>query len=224
MSNFIDVAEQLGPDGSGYSLQAEAITRRYLEPALQELQEAPLPWWPQYNSFTNARGITVHQAFDVFAHKFSRGSQKILEHIPALHSLTDLVIATQVDPLAKVFPSLRGWEPDELSIQRYPRQDGGLSFHKDLARHTGVIIICSLTGEAELHVKTQTQIERVACHAGDVLLLRAPGLFETTEDTRPEHAVSTVRGSETRISATLRANNKPNEPIPNFSYNNWPKY
>jgi hypothetical protein len=218
------IADQLGPEGPGYARIGSMIPAEVYNEVCAELNDA-LPWQPQYNRYRNQRGITVEQAFDVFAHKYSRGSQEMLTKLPAFHSLGSLVTSRLVEPLSEYFPSLTAWNVDELSAQRYKAETGILTWHRDLARHPGVIAICNITGGAVIGVRHQKEESCVVLQPGDVLALRAPGLFDASglsEDIRPEHAVLSAGGKQGRISVTARANNNPAQPIRNFSYYNWP--
>lgn len=218
-----EIAEDLGPDGPGYFLIETGMPSELLSSLYNEIKDSPLPWHPQYNSFTNARGVVVDQAFEVFAHKLSHGSQEALNQLPAIRALGNFVVSEIVEPLSDSFPSLKDWQIDEVAVQRYRTVEGGLSWHKDLERHPGLIPIFNLIGKACLNIRSDGHhMTTVPLIPGDVVLLRAPGLIDADKEMRPEHAVSRVKGIHGRVSATFRANNRPDEPIDNFRYHNWP--
>ena len=219
------VAHKLGPEGPGFVQLTECIPPETNEQIATELSPQNVPWVPQYNRYENQRGIEVKQAFDVFAHKYGRGDQAIMERLPAFNSLGSLVTKQIVEPLTEYFQSLKTWELDELSAQRYPHAKGVLTWHRDLARHPGIIAICNITGEATLSARdTHHQECPMFLMPGDVVVLRAPGLFDKNlieGSIRPEHAVTNIHGSDDRISITARANSSPDQPIKNFYYHNW---
>lgn len=189
---------------------------------VKELSEPSTPWYQQYNTFVNQRGVTVSQRFEVYAHKYSHGSQEDIAVRPNLHRLASFVVDNITQPLSKYFPSLQVWEADEVSAQKYLDTEGHLTWHRDLERHPGVIAICNIVGKAMLGIKHNPKDTSVASlESGDILLLRAPGLYDSDVELRPEHAVMSVKGPNDRISVTLRDNTRPDDPIPNFRYHNW---
>lgn len=218
-----EIVEDLGPEGPGYYVLDDYVPADLMASLYKEINDGPLPWYPQYNKFRNTRGVEVEQAFDVFAHKLSHGSQEILGRLPALCMLGNFIMKDIIEPLKEPFPALEDWQIDEATLQRYQNIEGRLTLHKDLERHTGIIAICNLMGKACLSMKPPASYATsIPVAPADIVLLRAPELFESRQEVRPEHAISNVRGFHGRVSATFRANNRPDEPIDNFRYHNWP--
>ena len=94
--------------------------------------------------------------------------------------------------------------------------------HKDNSRHPGLIATLSLRGIAKFDYKTvDGKANWVTTAPGGLVLMRATGLLGN-EDLRPEHAVTTIYTPQ-RVSMTIRANTRPDEPIPRAEYDNWSK-
>jgi len=216
------VVHDLGPEGVGFSVLEELIPDGIVDQAYTNLDDS-LPWYEQHNSFRNRRGVMVHQNFEVFGHKLSRGSQEMLVHLPFIQALGHVVTTEVVEPLGEHFPSLQSWEADECVAQKYKDQEGYLTWHKDLERHPGIIVIANILGIGKLSARRHehSKIHQTDLYPGDILLLRAPGLYPAKLDVRLEHAVDTVHGPNGRISVTYRANLLPDEPIEDFHYHNW---
>jgi len=214
-------ANELGPEGPGAVQLANFVNPAILYPARKELSNPHLPWYEQHNSFINDRGIEVQQYFEVFGHKLSRGSQEILARLPAVCMLGNIVTSQLIEPLQVFFPSLESWQMDEFAVQRYSGEMGKLTWHKDLKRHPGLVVILNLIGNAMVHTRHSLFERDFVLSTGDVLLVRAPELYPSDEDIRPEHSVEII-GDLTRTSVTFRANNKPTVPIKGFRYHNWP--
>lgn len=217
-------AHKLGPEGPGFVHIPNLIPHDTNKQIAAELTELHLPWTRQFNNVENDEGHVV-QRFYAFAHKYGRGDQALLEKLPTFNSLGKLITKEVVEPLAEMFPSLKTWELDELTAQRYPHDEGVITWHRDLARHPGVIATGNIVGEATLSVRDlQFQDRPIFLMPGDVVVLRAPGLFDKSlieGDIRPRHAVTSLHSKGDRISITARANSIPDEPIKNFYYHNW---
>lgn len=121
---------------------------------------------------------------------------------------------------------LAAWEAKDTIVQKYGLQ-GGIGSHRDLARHPGVVMIATIAGSARfmLHGDTRDGAP-IAVHeprAGDVMLLRGPGLRGGAgggTDERPFHSVSGALGPEPRISISFRDNLDPEKLLRGFSYRN----
>ena len=124
-----------------------------------------------------------------------------------------------VRSLGVVYPTLLDWEPDEAVAQRYDESQG-LTWHKDLERHPGVIASFSISGTAELHHRMRDgKGDHISLKPRDLVLVRGMDLHGVWyHDLRPEHDVRNVEGD--RISLTFRANTRPDDPIDGFQYNN----
>ena len=176
-------------------------------------------WLDAHEEYENKRGLTIVQNHYTFALKLSRGDQSFLDRLP---ETTALKKRTQefINGLSTVFPSLASWEADELSFHLYDDQEVGLSRHRDNLRFIGLVAIVAIEGECDLVITHQGEDIHLPVIPGDLCLLRAPGLIETSEEIRPEHSVQNLK-TETRLSMMLRANNRPDEAIPGFRFNNW---
>ncbi len=216
-------AEELGPTGPGFVVCEQFLDTNLTEGIQEELCSSAVTWVTSEDS-TDQTGNPVTQKFDVFSHKLSYGDQDILQDLPTFKSLGSLIVKEVVQPLSATFPFLKSWEPDEITAQRYRSQVGELSWHRDLERHPGIIAVSNIYGSAELGVRQHMETSTVTLNEGDVLLLRAPLLFDEQPvggDVRPQHAVTAILGSKHRISVTVRANRYPQRRIKNFYYNNW---
>ena len=218
-----NLAYELGPEGRGIGVMWQFMDRDYTDAINQELADPELPWYKQ-TGFMNKAGKWIDQNFEVFALKLTRGDQETYAHMQAYHSLAGFVTENVVEPLAEHFPSRETWGADELSSQRYPDKVGELSWHFDLERHTGIIAICSVDGQAVLSAQTRLGVFNFELHPGDIAVLRAPGLFDAglvDGPFRPRHAVTEILGDQPRTSITIRDNNLPDTKPDRFEYANW---
>jgi alkylated DNA repair dioxygenase AlkB len=191
-----------------------------IEACQAELQDPErVAWRDAHSTYINKRGLTIVQNHDVYALKLSRGDQSRLDRIPNLAQLYSYM-HRYIRHLGRVLPGLAGWTPDELSLHRYDDAEVGLSFHKDNLRFTRLIGILSLEGECTLAVRRDGAEQAFDAEPGDLMLLRGPGLVDSAEDLRPEHAVVALR-TPTRTSMMLRENSRPDERIPGFEFDNW---
>lgn len=181
-------------------------------------EAAGFPWVDNHMTFVNARGITVVQNYDSCAIKLSRGDQTWREAMPAIVAGAQM-ITERVVALADGFPSLKGWTPDEITFNRYDAELG-LGFHKDQTRFRQMIAILTIDGVCDLAVRHEQGESTITTHPGDLVLMRAPGLFDSETDIRPDHAVINVQ-TPTRLSMMLRANDRPDEPLPGQTFMNW---
>lgn len=178
-----------------------------------------LPWHDNHSSFINARGLTIVQNHDVYALKLSQGDQRPLDSIPRIAAAGQKVTQL-ISEMSESIPTLKGWAPDEMSMHRYDDAEVGLSFHRDNRCFIGLIAIVSIDGSCDLAVKRGEAVTLHPAEPGDIMLLRAPGLVETDQEVRPEHAVINLR-TPTRTSLMLRANNQPQRRINGFHFQNW---
>lgn len=212
-------AEFIDPGKDGVVIIKEFTAAANLSDISAELADPErIAWRDNHSTYVNKRGLKIVQNHDTFALKLSDGDQSMTERMPAVMR-NARSIQVFIQRLGIIFPSLDNWEADELSLHRYDAKLG-LSRHKDNARFIGVIAISALEGECDLEVSNDAGTTAYPTHPGDLIMLRAPGLIDSDEDLRPEHAVVNVR-TPTRTSLMLRANNRPDETIPGFHYENW---
>ena len=226
--NEIDIpliAERIGPNGPGFAIIEHGVLPAINYRILNELNEPDVPWFASKSTNINDQGAQVIQIFDVFAHKFSRGSQERLERMPGLNILARIATRKVVEPLSEHFESLNDWTVDEAITQRYPRDAGKLSWHRDLLRHPGVIITFSLDGQATLGMRHDGKETYHELLPGFMTIMRARGLYKPPflrgGRIDNQHQISSPQGASGRTSVTIRANGYPDEPVSNFSYYNW---
>lgn len=167
----------------------------------------------------NARGVSVTQNFHAFALKLSRGNLRRLYDFPYIMGAVR-TIEDSVTDMARSIRPLRNWHPDEVSLHQYDTQDVGISYHKDNQRFWGVIAILALDGVCDTAVRHNGKEHLYATEPGDLIFLRAPGLVQSDEDLRPEHAIVNLQ-TATRTSLMVRANDRPDELLPGFAFANW---
>lgn len=239
----VAVEHGLGLEGCGAVALRSVLSEEFRLSLVDEIKNPEaIVWQDAGDTYTNARGVVIEQNHDVFALKLSRGSQKHRKKVPYMDQLNG---ATQslVRSLEPEFPSLAAWKADEMSYHRYYEKEKGLTFHRDNKRFTGLIAVVSVLGECDFQVidrePSLTVIDEesgkslikewnwkstytIPTRPGDVVLTRAPGLFELMDDDedRPEHAVMNVRVLP-RISFMLRANKRPSDTGYGFQYHNW---
>ena len=213
--------ELLDPKGSGVAHLPGFMSTTDRKSVLSELADQGRVTWQDshHATYTNQRGLTIVQNHDTFALKLSRGDQRPLARLPYFRAAIG-AIKRHVREMSVAITPLRAWVPDEASVHRYDNAEIGLSFHKDNARFVGLIAILSLDGVCDLAVQRPQGIVCHTANPGDLVLLRAPGLIHSTEDLRPEHAVVNLR-TPTRTSLMVRANDRPDDIIPGFTFANW---
>ncbi len=213
---------ELGPNSNGVLHLPRFVGGVMLRNMQMEAEDPTrVAWHDNHNTYVNKRGLTIVQNHDVYALKLSEGDQEPLRRIPHLVSAAHRV--TSFIQRIDAFPGLETWKPDELSLHRYDDPELGLSFHKDNQRFVGVIAILAVEGVCRLLIRKSPEDDEVheyVIGAGDLVLLRAPELYETEEDIRPEHSVGSLL-TPTRTSMMLRDNNKPRERVAGFRYENW---
>lgn len=154
--------------------------------------------------------------------KFERiGYRTIPRSMAALEELEGN-IRKYVTSAAVSFPNLADWIPNDIAIQKYD-QEGYITAHRDLKRHILVIAIANIDGSCRLETLTSRKratVRQFLTEPGDLILMRAPGLTDATED-RPFHRITgNLYQFGHRISVTFRLNNRPYEPVPGHSYEN----
>lgn len=104
-------------------------------------------------------------------------------------------------------PLLRFWEPNDIAVQRYLPDHGGIATHRDYKSDVLLVAIFTIAGAAKFRVWDGSKVRNEwLTHPGSLVLLRAPGLTEAKED-RPYHSIGKpVSGS--RISLAYRLNRR----------------
>jgi hypothetical protein len=115
---------------------------------------------------------------------------------------------------ASGIPGTKGYIPNEVTCQRYLDGASGIGPHMDQRRYELLIAAFTLVGEARFTVyqdRSATTVVRAwTTRAGDLCLLRAPGLAGVP-DGRPTHAVGGPP-SGARVSLTVRMNRSALQP------------
>ncbi|HSX45208.1 MAG TPA: alpha-ketoglutarate-dependent dioxygenase AlkB [Candidatus Saccharimonadales bacterium] len=222
VTQFLDrVRDELEPEGSGVLYIPNAISKDECQELYSRLTNPSVEWLDARQKFVNQRGIEVTQNFSTYALKMSQLTDVDSEAEIGIISLARRA-KSLVHSLDGIFPMLANWEVDEAVAQRYDQGETGLTWHKDNERHQGLIVSASISGQAEIYHRMYETEEpkKLYVGPGDMIILRGGFLHGSWyHDLRPEHRVDNV--IDDRISLTFRANNRPNEPIPGVSYNNW---
>ena len=124
---------------------------------------------------------------------------------PDLPALGRLIAVLQATLAAQPeWTGLRSFVPTQARFMRYAGAGAGLGLHRDGKCYALVVCVFSLAGSAPFRVVDDDgePFLDVLVHAGDLVLLRAPG-FAGFGDGRPQHAVGAPIGDH-RISLTLR--------------------
>lgn len=181
-------------------------------------EQASISWRDDHRMYENKRGLTIVQNYFSHSLKLDQGDQAWREQMPATNGAI-IKIRKFVQSLWDHYPSLIDWRPTEVTFHRYDRSVG-LSRHRDSKRFIGVIAIASLDGECDLGIHRKGRTTLYPTSPGDLILLRAPGLFNTDEDLRPDHSVVNIR-TRLRTSMTLRQDSEPDKALPNSYFDNW---
>lgn len=230
-----DVALMLPMDCSGSLLVPGVMSDVQLELVREEYNDpASVAWRDNHVNYMNARDMFVDQRHEVFAVKLRRGDQRVVERAPRLRAVAANVQAA-IQQVGTELGFLRAgrlqtWEADEMSLHRYDDPEVGLSFHKDNARFFGLIAVIATEGEKDFaSIGPDGVITVLRVQPGDMVLNRSNGLYEPRYVQRrgktvldsdcPDHGVYNVTPPAT--SFIVRANSRPDEPIPGFTYDNW---
>jgi alkylated DNA repair dioxygenase AlkB len=176
-------------------------------------------WRDVHDTYVNSRNLTIIQNHYTYALRTTDGNQKVFDEIPnTVESMRK--ITSYINSLDSSFPSLYNWYPDEVCFHKYDDPDVGLSFHKDNLRFIGMIAILSVEGECDFAIGGDEDANYYPTKPGDLMLMRAPELFEAETDIRPQHAVLNLR-TPTRTSMMLRRNIRADERLSGFDFDNW---
>jgi len=112
-----------------------------------------------------------------------------------LHALRRASEAALQSALAAITPApLAGpFRLNDLVVQRYPAGSAGISPHKDHVRYTGLVAIVLLAGDGVFSVcaeRSGAGDRPIAAQPGDLILMRAPGLFDRRD--RPFHRLRDI--------------------------------
>lgn len=92
---------------------------------------------------------------------------------------------------------------NDLVVQRYATGSAGISPHRDHKRYVGLVALVPLSGSGQFAVcadRSGANAREVSAHPGDLLLMRAPGLFCRMD--RPYHLLRDITAE--RYSVGLR--------------------
>ncbi|MGD9537425.1 MAG: hypothetical protein AB7P52_17985 [Alphaproteobacteria bacterium] len=122
----------------------------------------------------------------------------ICTHIPEASPLFALMRATTKtlqEGLAMIEPPpfAREFAINDLVVQRYAAGSAGISPHRDHRRYVGLVALLPLSGAGRFYVcddRAGAKPRPLPAAPGDLILLRAPGLFGRTD--RPFHALADI--------------------------------
>jgi len=206
--------EQLGPEGPGVALLRNFIKPDLVHALYVELVTNRL-WSRPDEYFANRPNVV--QDYEKIALILSHGDQSVVDaEMPSIRPLIRTVgkFALGLEP---TLPALSDWFPNDIDCHRYPGNGMGLGKHKDYPRNPKLIAIANVAGSGVFGFDD----ERLEVTPGDMLLMRAPNLFEADADMRPVHWF--MPSEEERICVVLRQDNHPHATKPyDGSYDNWP--
>ncbi|HEY3701854.1 MAG TPA: hypothetical protein VGL32_06335 [Acidimicrobiales bacterium] len=176
--------------GVGHCLVRDALTPAQTAALLAELAPGP---------FTALEPLigTVHQRGDGLT--VGVGDEAFPLVARMVSELTGEVTASRI-------PGTAGYEPNEITCQRYLDVSSGITPHMDQRRYRVLVAAFTLVGEATFTVfedRSATKVVRSwTTRGGDLCLLRAPGLAGHS-DGRPTHSVAGP-ATGARVSLTVR--------------------
>ena len=155
-----------------------------------------LPGWRPARPVVGEGAATVYQDFELTV-DIPPGS--------AVRALGDALESTIAAALAMLDPSTLpgGFRVNDYIVQRYPVGSAGMSPHRDHVRYVGLVAIVVVQGAGRFMVcadRAGTGSREIPSRPGDLLLMRAPGLFGRRD--RPFHYVRDI--AEERIILGLR--------------------
>lgn len=208
------------PDASGVEVMRAFASDDELGGILSETNDPEkVQWIDAHEVYQNNRGLTIVQNHFTYALNLVAGSQDPVEKLPHTMAMKEK-IQRFVTGLSSIFPTLAEWNASELSFHLYDDSEIGLSRHRDNMRFIGMIAILTVDGECDLVIGDSNNETAITVRPGDLTLLRAPGLIQADQEIRPEHSVRNIT-TGTRLSMMLRHNQRPQEVIPGFRFNNW---
>ncbi len=222
------IDQELGPRGIGAFVVPAVLTPWQVRYMQEEIFDPfRVAWRDNHDEYVNQRGVTITENHTVFALKLHQGDPSWIRRVPRMRALT-YEVEKLANSLSGVFPSLEGWQADEMSLHRYDDPDVGLSFHRDNLRFSGLIAVITLEGASDFAVRHGDSGEEVRFPVGegDLALTRATGLYPQTDSKGrpvnlcPEHAVLDLKTPH-RSSFIVRANTRSHESLPGFTFDNW---
>jgi hypothetical protein len=220
-SEIDDCAQHLGPGGVG-----AFVVRQYLQPELvrelYEQLESSERWMVPTTYFEDRPNVV--QDYAKIALILTRGDQGVIDNeFPALRKLVTAVDDLAIS-LSTAFPLLERFRVNDIDLHHYPEHSKGLGAHKDYPRNTQLITVNNVFGSSRfgLHAERDSVAHtELSMQPGDVLPMRAPGLYADTQDIRPFHSV--VPDVLGRMSIVLRQDEHPDRTLPyGLGYDNWP--
>ena len=188
---------RLGPAVEEVGAVGHCLVRRALAAARTEQLLGELTG----RSFTPLEPVigTVHQRGDGLTIDVDDGD------FPAVAALVSELVG---EVMASGIPGTADYLPNEVTCQRYLDGASGIGPHMDQRRYRLLIAAFTLAGEAPFTVyqdrSASTAVRAWTTRAGDLCLLRAPGLAGVV-DGRPTHSVGGPAAG-TRVSLTVRMN------------------
>lgn len=181
----------------GYSFNDQVLTRAFYLDLAQEVASGP------FEAFLDV-SLGVYQKFDVFSPNYSSSATR--DRFPLLRELGDVIGSTIRANAAQNIP-LRSWQPNDVAVQRYCGKYDGIGRHRDFASDIHLVASFTVmgTGEIGIHSNREDTVasKYLQTAPGSLLLLRAPGLVESSEELRVVHSVKCPYSSP-RISVTYR--------------------
>lgn len=115
-------------------------------------------------------------------------------------TLVGMELARVVNPALQE-AGIPEWVPNQAAVHRYHAGSQGLGDHKDYSSDVRIIAVITLSGRGGFDLLKEDH--SVDCHwefeAGDICLMRAPGLT-SAEDDRPLHrALAPVEGTRQSV-------------------------
>jgi hypothetical protein len=122
-------------------------------------------------------------------------------------SFEDLLERSLAEVEAYPFETVLGF--NSMVLQRYEEDSLGITPHKDGLRYINLVCVFVIGGRGRFYVcsdRSGRDAKEVDASPGNVILMRAPGLFGA-EDNRPFHYVTEIEG--TRYTFGLRQKREP---------------
>lgn len=197
--------EHLGPLHLGAWYVVEAIPPEEASAIIGEVEASGA-----LEPTQNLPGRRVRQEFGRLAIDLTR------EHdFPHIAALAEKLAALAISEAGDTFPPLNGFSFTEAVVQVYKAgTELPLGWHKDGEDSKIVIASATLggTGVVSLTDKPRYQdatiddsVADIHTGPGGVLFIRGPGLYESEEDTRPAHAVTSIGAEADRFTVQFRS-------------------
>ncbi len=216
--NITEVAS-LGPEGPGVMLSRGLVAPELTASLADELANSQR--WEQPIEYFQKRP-NVLQNYEKIALILSHGNQAVIDaELPSLRTLVKTVGAFALE-MADTFPALSDYQINDVDCHRYNGDGGVLGMHKDYPRNTKLIAIYTAEGSGIFHYEHGGRDTGITVESGDVLFMRAPGLYDLVTDIRPLHGATP--GENGRKCVVLREDRNPAATRPYEGYyDNWPK-